>query len=565
MARRRYNESVKIVMMKPSIASRSGASVVLRAAIGDITALKTVMRDSTNRAALHCAALLLLDDEPDPRAALHLLSALGDAAPAALARCVMNAPEVWDDARINISARRAATIIKGLHATWLPRMPTNVRAHLVTASAATANTSVIAAYAWDALFPGERASLIRAVINEPSVVRRARCAADMLSVIGATGARHPPPEHMNALVSAAAQYCGTAAQAARAAWDALHESERCVLAHAAAKNARSSGALLAGIGVEGWRSLPPDIRASLVRAAARSPRSAAQAAGTLWDALDSDNRARLMRVIPLHALIAGNADAIPVAMDALTPAFWRDLAPELRMKIIETVTTHEQVACNISDALWNALADHERNCVIQAGGRNGRIGAHVMNLIGRPDWGGLAPSLRSQIIDVTGCAAYAAIAAASMWDALNRYERERLAFGAAQWEWSAAAFIAAVGADGWMSLFPSLRAMLLNAVMCSPDADIRATLVVLETLNADERLRMRRALLAPCPVQHVVQALQHGASWRRWMHEFLYDDHATNEEWMAWRSAAASGLLPPDITQRAGACGVSSSPRRLRR
>lgn len=148
LARRRYNERVKIVrirsaMMKPSIASGSGASVVLRAAIGDITALKTVMRDSTNRAASHCAALLLLDDEPDPRTALHLLSALGDAAPAALARCVMNAPEVWNDARINISARRAATIIKGLHATWLPRMPTNVRAHLVTASAATANTSVL--------------------------------------------------------------------------------------------------------------------------------------------------------------------------------------------------------------------------------------------------------------------------------------------------------------------------------------------------------------------------------------------------------------------------------------
>lgn len=53
------------------------------------------------------------------------------------------------------------------------------------------------------------------------------------------------------------------------------------------------------------------------------PRSGT-AAGMLGDVLDSDDRARLMRMVPLYARIAGNANAIPVAMDALTPAFTRE-------------------------------------------------------------------------------------------------------------------------------------------------------------------------------------------------------------------------------------------------
>ena len=226
------------------------------------------------------------------------------------------------------------------------------------------------------------------------------------------------------------------------------------------------GRCLESLGMDGWASIPDEMRTALL---AQAP---ASALGRVWTALDEPQRAAAVR----RAVCRPSAAARLIG--AIGAAAWQTTAPDLRRRLIDAVADS---SCSALDTapVWPGMTDDERArltmTVIEQGDAIGPL--RLLEILGVAGRAHLAAAQRAALETRTMAddrwRILAFRAADDGWNALTDDERGAVLATAARVCWNVPILLRDVGVAGWNALRADAQDRIAVVVRHAPHALFR--------------------------------------------------------------------------------------------
>lgn len=201
-------------------------------------------------------------------------------------------------------------------------------------------------------------------------------AAHLMQRIGAWGWGVASETARHALLRESGLEPLDAADGGGAVWMALAETERMFLVSIVAPWVSAPSQLMRAIGAAGWTIASPAMRESLLHAVCADPWHAAKGGAAVWDALNAEERDRIVRA----------AAQRPAAASQFTKMIGRgwqsDLSASMRDMLLHAALAEPNEAAVFGECVWSMISSESQAKIVAAAAQDASAAARLLSSLG---------------------------------------------------------------------------------------------------------------------------------------------------------------------------------------